>query len=215
MNDKTQREHNRSAFRVDSDQAARLICPTGTTGKFLSSRPRKNILIYRISDLAQIAPIPPRLRRGVSRSSRNVRRGCGGRKGAVLDEQRRRGRRNRVVLAPQRSGAKLPTMLAHRGDDGGKRDGSPRRARISRKPPRREGRLSPPVPVVHALAQIFFARAAPGAAATRPSLRPLCLMRVRRKQSSGETRRENAGARLSNVVLANARTHNHRAKFLR
>src|SRR5581483_5791063 len=35
-------------------------------------------------------------------------------------------RRNRVVLAPQRSGVKLPTMLAHRGGDGGKRDGSPR-----------------------------------------------------------------------------------------
>jgi hypothetical protein len=45
-----------------------------------------------------------------------------------------------------------------RGGDGGKRDGSPRRARISRKPPRREGRLLPPVPVVFALAQISFAR---------------------------------------------------------
>src|SRR6516225_7967984 len=31
------------------------------------------------------------------------------------------------------SGAKLATMLAHRADDGGKRNGSPRRARISRK----------------------------------------------------------------------------------
>ena len=36
--------------------------------------------------------------------------------------------------------------------------GSPRRAPISRKPLRREGRLSPPVPVVHALAQFLFAR---------------------------------------------------------
>ena len=47
---------------------------------------------------------------------------------------------------PERSGAKLPTMLAHRGDDGGKRKGSPGRAPISCKPSRREGRLSPPVP---------------------------------------------------------------------
>ena len=39
--------------------------------------------------------------------------------------------------------------------------GSPGRTRISRKPPRREGRLSPPVPVVIALAQIFL-RGGPG-----------------------------------------------------
>src|ERR1700741_4539747 len=38
---------------------------------------------------------------------------------------------------------------------------------------RREGRLSPPVPVVHALAQIVFAREPRVHAATRPSLRPL------------------------------------------
>jgi hypothetical protein len=42
-------------------------------------------------------------------------------------------RRNRVVLAPQVLGAKSAAMLAHHADDGGKRDGSPRRARISRK----------------------------------------------------------------------------------
>jgi hypothetical protein len=58
-----------------------------------------------------------------------------------------------------RPGAKCVTMrIKHRTGDGGKRDGSPRRARISRKPLRREGRLSPPVPVVFALAQFFFAR---------------------------------------------------------
>jgi len=33
--------------------------------------------------------------------------------------------------------------------------------------------LIPPVPVVHALFAQFFCAAAPGAAATRPSLRPL------------------------------------------
>jgi hypothetical protein len=74
-----------------------------------------------------------------------------------------------------RSGAKLATMLAHCADDGGKRDGSPGRARISRKPLRREGRLSPPVPVVHALRANLFCARAPGAAATRSSLRPLFL----------------------------------------
>ena len=47
--------------------------------------------------------------------------------------------------------------------------GSPGRTRISRKPLRREGRLSPPVPVVFALAQISFAREPRVHAATRPS----------------------------------------------
>jgi hypothetical protein len=65
-----------------------------------------------------------------------------------------------------------------RADDGGKRDGSPGRARISRKPLRREGRLSPPVPVVFALAQIFFAREPRVHAATRPSLCPPFFWRV-------------------------------------
>jgi len=76
---------------------------------------------------------PSRLEpRGVSRTSRHVRRGCGGR-GGIDDERCGRGRRNRMVLAPQVLGAKFVTMRAHCTDDGGKRDGSPRRVRISRK----------------------------------------------------------------------------------
>src|SRR5579872_2605890 len=71
------------------------------------------------------------------------------------------------ALAPSSSEAEM----LHESD-GGKREGSPRRAPINRKPLRREGRLSPPVPVAFALAQIFFCARAPGAAATRPSLRP-------------------------------------------
>jgi hypothetical protein len=66
--------------------------------------------------------------------------GCGGRGRRRLTSGAILGRRSRVVLAPQCLGAKLATMLAHRADDGGKRDGSPGRARISRKPLRREGR---------------------------------------------------------------------------
>src|SRR6202007_2202845 len=86
--------------------------------------------------------------------------------GAIL------GRRSRVVLAPQCLGAKLATMLAHRADDGCKRDGSPGRARISRKPLRREGRsVSACTCGLRALAHLSCA-GAPGAAATRPSLLP-------------------------------------------
>jgi hypothetical protein len=54
-------------------------------------------------------------------------------------------------------------MLAHRTDDGGKRDGSPGRAPISRKPSRGEGRLSPPVPMVYAPSRNLFCAQAPGA----------------------------------------------------
>jgi hypothetical protein len=66
-----------------------------------------------------------------------------------------------------------------RESDGGKRDGSPRRARISR------NTIAQGRPVVTACTCGFRARAihfcagAPGAAATRPSLRPLFLKRVR------------------------------------
>jgi hypothetical protein len=83
--------------------------------------------------------------------------------------------------------------------------GSPGRARISRKPLRREGRLSPPVPVVIALAQIFFARRPRVHAATRPSLRPLRFGGRIEMQSSGETRRENAESYLSPSLLCEAK----------
>jgi hypothetical protein len=80
-----------------------------------------------------------------------------------IDERRGRGRRSRVVLAPQGLALKVAMMPAHHADDGGKRNGSPGRARISCNPSRGEGRLSPPVPVVYArFAQIFCAEA-PGA----------------------------------------------------
>ena len=75
-----------------------------------------------------------------------------------------------------RSGAKFAMMLAHHAGDGGKRDGSPRRARISRKPSRREGRsVSACTCGSRARANLLCA-GAPGAAATRPSLRPLFSM---------------------------------------
>src|SRR5215469_17056352 len=98
---------------------------------------------------------------------------CGGREGA---EGRAASARTAKSCGPgaPRSGAKsssdskgctrapVANGMVHRGERG-----------VSRKPLRREGRLSPPVPVVFALAQIFFAREPRVHAATRPSLRPL------------------------------------------
>src|SRR5579883_961019 len=99
---------------------------------------------------------------------------------------------------------------SHHADDGGNRQGSPGRSRISRKPLRREGRLSPPVPVVNALFAQFFARAPRVHAATRSSLRPPIAGGSTTKQSSGETRREDVKACLSAVVPAKAGTHDPR-----
>ena len=95
-----------------------------------------------------------------------------------LDVRRVRGRQRCVVLAPQRLGANLAMMLrttpgtvaigrVHRGE----------RA-ISRKPLRREGRLSPPVPVGFAPFRATLRGGHRVHAATRPSLRPLTWRRA-------------------------------------
>jgi hypothetical protein len=120
--------------------------------------------------------------------------GCGGRGRRRLTSGAILGRRSRVVLAPQSLGAKLATMLAHRADDGGKRDGSPGRARISRKPLRREGRsVSACTCGLRALAHLSCAKRprvqrAPGLPCA------LGIFEVMLVQSSGECRRENMGA---------------------
>src|SRR5579871_3718184 len=118
------------------------------------------------------------------------------------------GRRNRVVLAPQRLGAKLAMMLritpmtvaigkVHRGE----------RA-ISRKPLRRGGRLLPPVPVVFALFAQLFARGPRVHAATRPSLRPQLSRRATTDAKLGRNaprEREAVSAAYNIVSLAAAR----------
>jgi len=87
------------------------------------------------------------------------------------------------------------TMRKHRGLQRWQTSiGSPRRAPISRKPSRGEGRLSPPVPAVFALAQLFFARE-PGC--MRPPGLPRALTFPRGQtlsthSSGARARRENA-----------------------
>ena len=72
---------------------------------------------------------------------------------------------------------------------------------LSRKPLRREGRSVPPVPVVSRPLRNFSGARAPGAAVTRPSLRPLLLERAMNLQSSGEFRRENADAHPAGCLI--------------
>ena len=62
--------------------------------------------------------------------------------------------------------------------------------------------MSPPVPVVFALAQISFAREPRVHAATRPSLRPLYSMRVIDGKTSGDMRRENMDSCFTTVIEA-------------
>ena len=85
----------------------KLICPTGAARTLLSTLVRKNIPIYRNSDLAYIASIPPRLAEG--RFADVTRRGAGMRWTWTRcpTSSVRRVRRSGVVLAPPRSGAKF------------------------------------------------------------------------------------------------------------
>jgi len=63
--------------------ASRLICPTGSFAIVLSSPPAKNILLRELVETA-IEGLPSRTRqRGVSRSSRTLGAGCGGRFGGA------------------------------------------------------------------------------------------------------------------------------------
>ncbi len=102
------------------------------------------------------SPVPRRHKGRIAIVTDVVRNAVDG--SVPLDERHGCGRRRRVVLAPQRLALKLAMMRkritrvtvaigkVHRGE----------RA-ISRKPSRREGRLTPPVPVVDArFAQIFL-----------------------------------------------------------
>jgi hypothetical protein len=98
--------------------------------------------------------------RGVSRSSRDVRRGCGGREGA--------GRRAAAFMDGEvvwswraHAGAKLATMLTHRADNGGKRWFAEEHE-VSRKPLRREGRADPACTCGSRARANFFLRGSPG-----------------------------------------------------
>ena len=92
--------------------------------EFLSSPACENILLFRNSDLPCGLAIPPRLQRGVSRSSRHARRVAVD-ADVPIDERHDRGRRSRVVLArPCRrqvgddACASWPTTVANAGSPG-------------------------------------------------------------------------------------------------
>jgi hypothetical protein len=139
---------------VVSGQADKLICPTGARRKMLSSAVSKNIPVYRNSECADPASLNEGRIAIVTTREAGMRwtRRC-----------RRRTVTTRTVKScgpgAPKAGAKLAMMLSHRAGDGGKRQGSPGRAPISRKPLRREGRSDVGCTCGHApFAQFFLAR---------------------------------------------------------
>ena len=129
--------------------------------------------------------------RGVSRSSRHVRRGCGGRRRAVRRAARRRTAKSCGPDAPRLRRQVGDDAKPHRADNGGKQDGSPGRARISRQT------IAQGRPVVtactcgHAPFAHIFWREGPGCSGHPAFPAPSDFRRGRDDwQSSGETRRE-------------------------
>jgi len=86
---------------------------------------------------------------------------------------------------PKGSALRWRQCPAHCADYGGKRQGSPGRARISRKPLRREGRCDHRRTCGSCACAVIFCARAPGAAATRSSLRPLASGRVMNAKKLG------------------------------
>jgi len=104
-----------------------LICPSSAPEKMLSTGRRKNICLFRISDSAYGLFRSAADERGVTRRHERGAE-CGGRAGAV--------RRAAVARTVKACGPGAPKAwrqvgddASHRGDDGGNRQGSPRRAR--------------------------------------------------------------------------------------
>ena len=124
-----------------ADTVCYLICPTSAVREFLSTLARKNNSVFQKRNLVYGWHIPLRLQRGVSRSSRDVRRGCGGRGGII--------RRTMPTRTAKPCGPGAPTQVpswrqcfSHCADDGDKKARSHRGDHgVSRKPLRREGRL--------------------------------------------------------------------------
>jgi hypothetical protein len=166
----------------------RRICRTESTRLSRSSSVRENICLSLFRKLWISCRIPPRQEGRIANVTTRE---------AGMRWTRRHRRRPMLTPTAKSCGPGAPMQAPSWrrcfrvvACDGGKRWFT--KSRISRKPSRREGRLLPPVHVVHARSRNFLCAGAPGAAATRPSLRPLHRRGRWTMQSSGETRRENA-----------------------
>ena len=155
----SQASETATARRANRAYASCENCPSChcAAGRRYCSKPQISS-IFRVSRLHK---------RGVSRSSRTLEAGCGGRFGCALTNAAEADGEIVWSWRPD-AGAKVAERSAN---DGGKRARSPGRSRISRKTIAQGRPDDPPVPVV--LPRAFCCTRTMGAVGTRPSLRPL------------------------------------------
>jgi hypothetical protein len=130
-------------------------------------------------------------KRGVSRSSRTLGAGCGGRGGVARRAALKRTAKSCGSGAPKQALRSRRCSRVLRVTVATKR-WSPRRARITRKTIAQGMPVDPALPVVTA-ACFFCCRRAMGEVVTRHSLRPLHFGGTSSRHNSGAARGENAG----------------------
>ncbi len=137
--------HDEASRHAKIACAKKLISQVVSTRFYLSSPAAKNIPISFFPKLVSPARVPRSIKRGVSRSSRTLNAGCGGRTSpsAILARTNGVCADGEVVWSWRSdAGAKVVKTLSRLTGDGGNQAWSPRRARRKPlKPLRREGRL--------------------------------------------------------------------------
>jgi hypothetical protein len=154
---------------ADPTVSGKVICPTGEVDEFLCQPLRARIFFFRFyRNYALISPF--RADEGAYASSRTW---CGMRWTGRCREMSGTDADGEVVWSWRaHAGAKFVQSSRGFARATVANAGSPGRSRISRKPSRREGRCDPRLYLWFSRSRKCLLREAPGAAASRPSLRP-------------------------------------------
>ena len=147
---------------------------------------RRPAVLLETPNQQHLSRVPASEKRGVSRSSRTLEAGCGGRFGCALTNAAEADGEIVWSWRPD-AGAKF-SRTQFRESDGGKRARSPGRARISRKTIAQGMPVDCGVPVVANACAFYTAHAAAGALRSRHSLRPLFSLRANVQASPGPNR---------------------------
>jgi len=155
--------------------------------------PQGAVLLFR--QIGRILSVIPPQPGGAHRDRHDVRGGDAVDVAALTDERASHGRAKSCGPGAPKAGAKSGRGCGRiAAGEGGNRQGSPRRARISRKPLRREGRCDSACTCGFALSRNFFARRPMGACG-HPVF-PAPSVRWGRKRDA-KTRAERAAGRMA------------------